>query len=413
MGVVFSLFAWSSAPSFAANIINEANKKAVNHVVWYKQAEISPDEVIDKQIPNNATSLIFIRRMDNDPEQSSANVSVNDRFQVSLQPGSYTQVFSCAGINQLSAEQTGLKTNDLLKDAVKYNLPADAVYFFYVDIEGLGNSSVQRITEESARKILATKKYQTHQISRVVPKNCLPAPPQPKPVPQPAPPPILKEKVSIDLEVLFDTDKAIIKPEFVNEVAQVAEFMTAYPGTVAVIEGHTDSRAPDAYNQQLSQRRVDAVVSMLIEQYGIASERVVGIGYGESRPRASNETEEGMRLNRRVIANIEEVIIKQGDVIISYDESVLNEAMTGEAMTDEAMTNEAMINEAADEAITDELGDIQGSIAEEEQEEEIQAGDVKDDAQEEVQQQSEDSAGESHTDAQDQDTQNETNRQSE
>ncbi len=302
-----STLALSVSALAGVKIVDQPYFKSVGNVAWHKQADISPNEVINRQTPENMTSLVFIRRQDNDPAQTSANIAINDRFQVSLQPNGYTQVYSCAGVNFISAEKTELKTNDLLKDAKSFNLAPNGTYYFYVDLDDeTSESSVVQITKESADKILTNKKYQTHQISRVVP-NC----PVVKKVPLPVvvKPPKLLHEVKIDVEVLFDTDKHFIKPKYEPEVAKVAEFMTAYPNTTAVIEGHTDSRASIPYNQKLSDRRANSVRKMLVEKFGIASNRLTSIGYGELRPRATNKTKEGMQLNRRVIAVINERVI--------------------------------------------------------------------------------------------------------
>lgn len=303
-----------SFPVQAAKVVDDTNTKAVGNVVWHKQAKIDPQTIINQTVPKDSASVFFIRAHDQDAEQTSANIAINDRFQVSLQPGSYSQVISCADINRLSAEVTGLKTNDLLMQPQTYTLEAGKTYFFYIDVNDSANAnltsnkaSIKQITQESALEILKDKAYQTHQISRVVP-NCpiVVQTPTPKPAPVIPVVPILKEKVNIELEVLFDNDKAVIKPIYFNKVAEVADFMKKYSNTTAVIEGHTDSNASDSYNQELSQRRADAVKDMLINQFGIEASRVSAIGYGESQPRASNATAEGRQQNRRVIAVIEE-----------------------------------------------------------------------------------------------------------
>ena len=116
--------------------------------------------------------------------------------------------------------------------------------------------------------------------------------------------------MTIDLEVLFETDKAVVRPEYYAKVAELAEFMTQYPNTVVTIEGHTDNRGKDSYNQALSQRRANAVKEVLISQFGVAEDRLTAIGYGESQPRASNDTVEGRQLNRRVVAVVEENLAK-------------------------------------------------------------------------------------------------------
>lgn len=110
----------------------------------------------------------------------------------------------------------------------------------------------------------------------------------------------------MDLEVMFDNDKDIIKPDYYNRIKAVADFMTEYGNTEAIIEGHTDSNASIPYNQDLSERRANAVRNMLVQQFGIESNRLSTVGYGELRPRATNATAEGRQLNRRVMAVIEE-----------------------------------------------------------------------------------------------------------
>lgn len=107
-----------------------------------------------------------------------------------------------------------------------------------------------------------------------------------------------------NLRILFDTNKALIKPMYMNEVAQVANFMKQFPESKTVIEGHTDSRGAAKYNQKLSQRRADAVRDTLVNKYGVSAERVRSVGYGEDRPVASNATEAGRAANRRVTATV-------------------------------------------------------------------------------------------------------------
>ena len=164
----------------------------------------------------------------------------------------------------------------------------------------------------------------------------LPAPkPQPKPAPvvveEPAPiykeePPPLKcpntpvdlqvdkdgcpIKIIIRLNVLFDFDKADVKAKYHNEIKRVADYLKAYPNDNVTLEGHTDSRGSDEYNQKLSQRRVNNIKKYLVEQFGINPDRMTAIGYGESRPIADNSTDEGRQLNRRVDAVMENYLRK-------------------------------------------------------------------------------------------------------
>ena len=110
--------------------------------------------------------------------------------------------------------------------------------------------------------------------------------------------------VSQDLLVQFDFDKSEIKPEFYSRIAEFAQFMTTYTNTNVVIEGHTDSVGADAYNQGLSERRAQAVMNRLITTHGIAASRLTARGFGESMPRASNDTTANRALNRRIMAEV-------------------------------------------------------------------------------------------------------------
>jgi len=112
------------------------------------------------------------------------------------------------------------------------------------------------------------------------------------------------ESVSIDLEVLFDTNKADIKAGSMPEIQRVADFMYTYPKSTAVIEGHTDDRGEASYNQDLSQRRADAVRGVLVNEMDVEAGRVTAKGYGEDQPRDSNDTRDGRQQNRRVTAVI-------------------------------------------------------------------------------------------------------------
>ena len=288
----------------AARIIDEANHKAVNQVHWHKVDNMAAKDRLNQAIPDNTASVVFLRKLDKDGLQTSANVAINDRFQVSLQPNNYSQIYTCVGSNQISAEITGHKNNDLLKNANLYQLSANTTYFFEVDVDTHGNATVSPISQNTAMAALDNMAYQTHQITRVVPNCPVIQPPAPKPIAAPvtvvAPAPIQYE--SIELKVLFDNDKSLVKPNYYPEVKRVADFMARHPEVSATIEGHTDSNASDQYNLALSQRRVDAIKKILINNYGVPAARLKSIGYGESRPIATNATAEGRQQNRRVVA---------------------------------------------------------------------------------------------------------------
>jgi OOP family OmpA-OmpF porin len=113
------------------------------------------------------------------------------------------------------------------------------------------------------------------------------------------------EAVRVELDVKFDFDKAAVRPESYAEIKTVADFMNQYPQTTTTVEGHTDSVGTEAYNMELSKRRADAVREVMVDQYGVAADRVSAVGEGESNPVADNATAEGRAINRRVEASVE------------------------------------------------------------------------------------------------------------
>ncbi|MDX1451654.1 MAG: OmpA family protein [Oleiphilaceae bacterium] len=118
-------------------------------------------------------------------------------------------------------------------------------------------------------------------------------------------PVMLTEPVSIKLNVQFPTNSAEITPASLSEIKRVADFMKQFDQTRVTVEGHTDDRGRAAYNKALSQKRADAVRTALINEFGVAADRVSAKGYGEEQPVADNNTVEGRAENRRVVAIVE------------------------------------------------------------------------------------------------------------
>ncbi len=119
---------------------------------------------------------------------------------------------------------------------------------------------------------------------------------------------VLKETINVRLNVLFDTNKATLKPESFVDIERLAKAMKEYATTKVVIEGHTDSSGDNALNKSLSEARAKAVADALVSQYGIDASRVSSVGYGEDKPIADNSTAEGRSQNRRVQAEISETV---------------------------------------------------------------------------------------------------------
>jgi OOP family OmpA-OmpF porin len=99
--------------------------------------------------------------------------------------------------------------------------------------------------------------------------------------------------------IYFDFDKTTLKKESYEELARVVDFLNRNPTVEIEIAGHTDSRGSDEYNLRLSSGRTQAVVDYLVSQ-GINPRRLQAVGYGESRPIDTNDTEAGRARNRRV-----------------------------------------------------------------------------------------------------------------
>jgi outer membrane protein OmpA-like peptidoglycan-associated protein len=100
-------------------------------------------------------------------------------------------------------------------------------------------------------------------------------------------------------DVLFDTGRAELKPGAARKIDQLAQFLMEHSDRRVQIEGFTDSVGSDAYNEDLSQRRADAVKAALISR-GIDSSRIGTEGYGKAYPVAGNSDSGGRQLNRRV-----------------------------------------------------------------------------------------------------------------
>lgn len=110
-------------------------------------------------------------------------------------------------------------------------------------------------------------------------------------------------KVTVKNEVLFDFNSAGLRSASRESLREMASVFEKYPNTTIEVAGHTDSVGTAAYNTRLSVRRADSVGDYL-EQLGVSGSRLDTVGYGESQPRATNNTASGRQLNRRVEIHI-------------------------------------------------------------------------------------------------------------
>ena len=109
--------------------------------------------------------------------------------------------------------------------------------------------------------------------------------------------------VSFKSDYLFATNSSTLLPGAQPELQRVADVLRKFPETNIQIAGQTDSQGSEVYNQQLSERRAQAVRTALVGM-GVDPARLTTIGYGESRPIASNDTAAGRQQNRRVEVRI-------------------------------------------------------------------------------------------------------------
>ena len=100
--------------------------------------------------------------------------------------------------------------------------------------------------------------------------------------------------------ILFETNSARALPASRPAMEEIAKLLAAQPDLRVLIVGHTDSQGSLDYNMDLSQRRAEAVVTALTAEFGIAPARLTAKGVGFLSPVATNKTEEGRALNRRV-----------------------------------------------------------------------------------------------------------------
>jgi outer membrane protein OmpA-like peptidoglycan-associated protein len=106
-------------------------------------------------------------------------------------------------------------------------------------------------------------------------------------------------QVTFDSGLLFDFDSDRIKPEAAKNLQELAKSLNKFGNSNLLIVGHTDSQGEDAYNMSLSQRRANAA-SAYLQSQGVPSARISTSGRGEAEPVATNDTDAGRQLNRRV-----------------------------------------------------------------------------------------------------------------
>jgi OOP family OmpA-OmpF porin len=108
-------------------------------------------------------------------------------------------------------------------------------------------------------------------------------------------------RITMAMEMEFDTNSAVVRPQYREELRKVANFMKANPSVTATVEGHTSNlQGTPAQAQQLSQQRAQNVVNTMVNDFGVQRTRLSAAGFGQTRRFAYNTSAEGQRENRRV-----------------------------------------------------------------------------------------------------------------
>jgi outer membrane protein OmpA-like peptidoglycan-associated protein len=137
-------------------------------------------------------------------------------------------------------------------------------------------------------------------------------------------------RLSIPGNIVYETGKAIIKPESEPTLNALKDFMEQNPNFTRIrIEGHTDNVGKPADNMKLSQDRAMAVVTWLGE-HGVSKDRFVAVGFGDTRPIKDNSTDDGRAQNRRTEFHLAEIA---GKPFMGRDETGGGQVVPGQAPT--------------------------------------------------------------------------------
>lgn len=109
--------------------------------------------------------------------------------------------------------------------------------------------------------------------------------------------------VRLTSDILFDHNSSALRASSKTTLNELATNFAQYPDNLIIVEGHTDSTGEEAYNQRLSEARASNVADYLIDR-GVRAGAITVFGYGELRPKSTNDSAEGRQINRRVEINI-------------------------------------------------------------------------------------------------------------
>ncbi len=295
-----------ATPVIAADIAGSKDHPLVGRyqgssITFYEQAAFD-----DQQLPNrplsttssaldggNALSVqgkVFRIRYDAPPERSNLEIMTN--YEASLKANGFQTVFSCANKDCLSGDDGYYKFGIAIGDnAVNYRYQGELRYTLaelarpegdvYAAIAVAGKTgAIVHVT------VVEAKPMEGDKIAFVSASQMATA---------------IQGGGHVALYgILFDFDKADIKPESKPTLDEIAKFLKSHPNVNIVVAGHTDSQGGYDYNIDLSRRRAQAVIAALSGSYGIPATRLTAFGAGMAAPVASNDDDVGRAKNRRV-----------------------------------------------------------------------------------------------------------------
>lgn len=123
---------------------------------------------------------------------------------------------------------------------------------------------------------------------------------------------------NVEIGIPFVADSSVVRPEYLQEIARLADFLKSHPSKNVEIQGHASLEGPALYNKKLSEKRAFSVAEILIQQYSVAPKRVKSLGYGVDKPRINEISVRANAANRRIEAVITDTETGNSFVAASY-----------------------------------------------------------------------------------------------
>lgn len=281
---------------------NPEQQLAKQKVSWDKKGRLF--ESLDETVLGSSLSRVVFFRDSEDSKQDGPiylQIGPDNMFQASLKGNYYSDVVVCSGQQNIKVTSLMLDNEKVSSSSNIYNLPAQQTTYFKVSLSALNQPIIEQVAPQNAIAQLSTMLRQSYQISRV----SMVCDTEPTVIEKPVIKMVTEQSEKpIAYSVNFNFNADTIADNNYSKFEGLANFINSYPKADVILEGHTDSVGSDAYNQKLSKIRAEKVKTILVKSYAIDAERLSTVGYGETKPIDTNETEAGRLNNRRVVAII-------------------------------------------------------------------------------------------------------------